>query len=103
MKQFESVKLEKEVVDKVRSHVTQTRQTLAGFFTLSAEERLSGGIIGKIKNDPDIYRAWKDNIAMAVKDEFYHFKKKKKHVSLADMHIIANAAAKYFLDSLFNK
>ena len=56
-----------------------------------------------MREDKDLYRAYQDNIAMAVKDEFYRWKKKKRSISNADMHQIANNAAKYFLDLLVKK
>jgi hypothetical protein len=40
VKQYESVKLDKEIVDAVRKHVKTTRQSISGFFALAAEELL---------------------------------------------------------------
>ena len=53
----------------------------------------------RLRNDPDLYHGFKCNIAMAFKDTYYNFKKEsnKKYLSSEDIHIIANAAAEYFL------
>lgn len=53
-----------------------------------------------LKNDKDYYMSWQANIAMATKDEFAKWKKKKKVISYQDMHTIANNAAKNFLNLL---
>lgn len=55
----------------------------------------------KIKEDKDLYYAYQANIAMAFKDEYHSFKKKKgKSLNNTDIHIIANNSAKNFLDLL---
>jgi hypothetical protein len=55
-----------------------------------------------LKKDPEYRESWKANIAMAFKDHVYQYKKKtsKKQLSAADMHIVANEAAEYFLQLL---
>lgn len=58
-------------------------------------------IFDKIKEDKELYYAYQANIAMAFKDEYHRFKKKKgKSLNNADIHEIANNSAKYFLDLL---
>jgi hypothetical protein len=57
--------------------------------------------IDQIKNDPELFRGWKDNIAMAFKDEYnrqYEFDAIDP-VS-PDIHKIANDAAENFLNLL---
>jgi hypothetical protein len=57
-----------------------------------------------IKNDPDLYYAYQANIAMAFKDEYDKEAYRASHDYLegfkpeADIHEIANNAAKNFLD-----
>jgi hypothetical protein len=55
-----------------------------------------------LKNDKDLYYAYQANIAMAFTDEAYNYKKKtnKKYLNQDDMHLIANEAAKNFLNLL---
>jgi len=53
-----------------------------------------------LNTDPELYYAYQANIAMAIKDEAYRAKKKKKYISAKDMHEIANQGAKNFLDLL---
>ena len=55
-----------------------------------------------LRNDEEYFEAWKSNIAMAYKDNELWYKEKtgKKYLSKMDKHIIANNAAKYFLDLL---
>lgn len=55
-----------------------------------------------IRKDEDLYRAYKDNIAMAFKDEFSRKRLKKEYINLRDVHEIANAAADNFLTLLLN-
>ena len=55
----------------------------------------------KIKEDKELYYTYQANIAMAFKDEYHRFKKKKgKSLNYDDIHNIANNSAKYFLDLL---
>jgi hypothetical protein len=58
--------------------------------------------IEKIKKDPELRRVYKDNIAMAFKDEYSRYKKKtgKTAMSITDVHKIANIAADEFLTLL---
>lgn len=59
-------------------------------------------VTDEMKRDKDYRRAFKDNIAMAFKDNYTHYKRKtgKKTMSLEDIHIIANNGAEYFLQLL---
>jgi len=59
-------------------------------------------LIKNLKNDKDLYYAYQANIAMAFTDEAYNYKKKtnKKYLNQDDMHVIANEAAKNFLNLL---
>jgi hypothetical protein len=97
---YESVKIQTTIVDKVRKEVSATKQSISGFFLLAAEDKLNGGIIGQIKEDPEMFRGWQANIAMAFKDEFSRWKKKKRTLSYEDAHHIANNAAEQFLKLL---
>lgn len=36
----ESVKIDADIVSKVREHVKKTKQTIGGFFTIAAEKEL---------------------------------------------------------------
>lgn len=59
-------------------------------------------LVNKLKNDEDYRRSWKDNIAMAYKDneDWYIQQTGKKNLTKEDRHIIANNAAEYFLKLL---
>lgn len=57
----------------------------------------------KLLSDPELRRAWKDNIAMAFKDNYKWHMKKKRSPSFADIHTIGNKAAEYFLKLLIGK
>lgn len=98
----ESVKIDTEIVNKVRVHVAASKQTIGGFFELSASDSLSGGVIGKIKEDSGLFLAWQANIAMAYIDSERWYKKRtgKKTLNAHDKHSIANEAAKHFLELL---
>ena len=54
-----------------------------------------------LRNDPDYFRGWKANIAMAFKDEYHRYPKKYKNQE--DLHTIANKAAENFLKLLIRK
>lgn len=60
-------------------------------------------VTSKLKEDGDLYRAYKDNIAMSFKDEYSrHFESYGNIVcSFKDIHDIANNAADYFLKLWF--
>lgn len=55
-----------------------------------------------LQSDPEYRRGWKDNIAMAFKDECARHKKKTGKQSLwsSEIHEIANKAAENFLKLL---
>jgi hypothetical protein len=57
-------------------------------------------ITNQIKKDPELRRVYKDNIAMAFKDECSRYKKKtgKQTLSRDDIHKIANTAADNYID-----
>lgn len=59
-------------------------------------------IIYELETDKDYYYMWQANIAMAYIDNeaWYKQKTKKKFLNHEDKHVIANNAAKYFLDIL---
>lgn len=61
-------------------------------------------MIEKIKNDPDIYRGYQANIAMAFKDAFHNHMKlsKSKYPNKTDIHAISNNAAINFLNLLIS-
>ena len=56
----------------------------------------------ELRNDPDMYRAYVDNIAMAFKDAYDidTDMTEKRYKSKEDIHRISNQAAKNFLKSL---
>ena len=56
----------------------------------------------QLKNDPELFRAYKDNIAMAFKDTYHNYKKasRAKYLNKTDIHAIANNAAINFLNLL---
>lgn len=60
--------------------------------------------IDAIKNDPDMYKGYKDNIAVSIQDTIASYKKEnnKKILSNNDMYIISNEAAENFLKKLTN-
>ena len=53
----------------------------------------------RIKKDPDLWRAYKANIAVQFQDKVYWYKKehKKKYLDSEDIHRISNDAAEAFL------
>ncbi len=55
-------------------------------------------LINALKTDEGYRIAWKSNIAMAFKDEY--FRNKSKYKNREDIHKIANTAADDFLKSL---
>lgn len=58
-----------------------------------------------LKNDPELRRGFKDNIAMAFKDGVAQYRRKtgKKSLSAEDFHVIANESAEHFLSLLCNE
>ena len=62
-------------------------------------------LIEELRKDKDFYYGWQSNIAMAFKDKYYNYKKKKKKrwLNQEDLHKIANEAAKDFLNLLIRK
>lgn len=58
-----------------------------------------------LKEDKDYYRSWKDNIAMAFKDEYWRTYNKEgfSENELNEIHTIANKAADNFLKLLIQK
>ena len=59
-------------------------------------------LVKALRKDKGLYIGWQANIAMAYIDNerWYKTAKRKKHLNKNDKHIIANNAAKYFLDLL---
>lgn len=60
-------------------------------------------LIEMLVSDLEYRLSWKDNIAMAYKDTEYWYKKKnkiKRPLNKVDKHIVANEAAKHFIDLL---
>ena len=57
-------------------------------------------VTSEIKNDSELYYGYQSNIAMAFVDEHYRIKKKtgKSALSNKDIHLVANEAAKNFLN-----
>jgi hypothetical protein len=56
--------------------------------------------VEELKTDPEFYRGWKDNIAMAFKDAYQRDWGGSEQAALS-MHHLANKAADNFLQSLF--
>lgn len=54
----------------------------------------------RLKKDKGLREAWHANIAMAFKDAYSIHMNGKKYPSREDIHIVANAAADYFIDIL---
>lgn len=54
----------------------------------------------ELKTDKDLYRAYQANIAMPFVDACSRHRKKsqKEYLNMKDIQVIANAAAKEFLD-----
>jgi len=62
-------------------------------------------LVTALRTDEDYRRAWKDNIAMAFKDEFWSTCTTHEHLDLMDsesLHEIANKASENFLKLLCN-
>ena len=59
-------------------------------------------LIKQLQTDKGLFNAYKDNIAMAFKDNYNWYKKEtsKKTMNQEDIHIIANRAAVDFLKLL---
>ena len=59
-------------------------------------------IVKQLKEDPELYRAYQDNIAMSFKDTYHNYKKasRAKYLNKRDIHAIANNAAINFLNLL---
>ena len=69
---------------------------------MSVNETIISRLQKALKEDPELYYSYQSNIAMPFVDCCYNYKKKnnKKSLSQKDIHIIANEAAKQFLDLL---
>lgn len=57
-------------------------------------------VFEELKNDEELFQSWKDNIAMAFKDEYARCEKKYKNKE--DLHKIANKASENFLNLLIS-
>ncbi len=59
-------------------------------------------LVDALKGDEDYKRSWTANIAMAFKDDYYWYKNNndKEYLNNEDIHIIANTAAKNFINLL---
>lgn len=62
-------------------------------------------LIKGLRGDKDFYYGWQANIAMAFKDKYYNYKKKKnkRWLNQKDIHEIANESAKEFLNLLIRE
>jgi len=62
-------------------------------------------LIKELRRDKGFYYTWQSNIAMAFKDEYYNYKKKKKKrwLNQNDIHKIANESTKNFLNLLIKE
>jgi hypothetical protein len=60
-----------------------------------------------LKEDKDYYIGWQANIAMAFKDEYWRYQNEcgliPSQAVIAEIHVIANNAAKNFLDLLIKE
>jgi len=97
-----SVKLDEDLLNMARKEAHRKKQNITTVLEEALEEKLTGGLLGRLKCDPDLFMSWQANIAMAMKDEFARYRKKigKRSVSYSDMHVIANKAAEDFLNLL---
>jgi hypothetical protein len=57
-------------------------------------------VFDALRNDEDYYRSWKDNIAMTFYDEYRRTGNKLPYYRV---HLVANEAAKNFLDLLIRE
>lgn len=53
-----------------------------------------------LKDDVEFREAYKANIAMSFKDEYFRKKLDKKYLNKNDLHLVANQAADNFLNLL---
>lgn len=62
-------------------------------------------LVEALKSDENLRLAYRANIAMAFKDEYYRTRKalNKRAMSMWDIHVIANQAAENFLTLLCSK
>lgn len=62
-------------------------------------------LIKELRKDKELYYVWQANIAMAFKDKYYWYKKKKnkRWLNQEDIHKIANESAKNFLNLLIRE
>ena len=62
-------------------------------------------LIKELRRDKELYYSWQSNIAMAFKDKYYWYKKKKnkRWLNVQDIHEIANESAKNFLNILIRE
>lgn len=69
---------------------------------MSKTVAIVGDLIKELQEDPDYRRVWKDNIAMAFKDEYHWYLNNNEllKVDSSDVHQIANNAADNFLTLL---
>lgn len=96
-----SVRISKELLCSVRKEAKRQKQPIASYIEIAVEDKLQGGIFGKIKEDPDLFDVWKANIAMAFKDEYSRHKKANgRQLSYESVHDISNRAAENFLKLL---
>lgn len=64
-----------------------------------AKKLLTGDtVIDLLKRDPEVYYSWQANIAMSFVDAYS--RDQKRYKNHADIHSIANEAARHFLDLL---
>lgn len=98
----QSVRIDETLLNMARKEAKRKKQTIATVMEEALEDKMTGGLLGRLKCDPDLFMSWQANIAMAVKDEFARYRKKigKRSVSYSDMHVIANKAAEDFLNLL---
>lgn len=97
---LENVKLKKDTVDLVRENKKKTGVSITSFIEMAIDEKINGGLIGKLRDDKDLQFAWQSSIAMSVKDEYSRRRRTKRIISHADMHEIANKGAIDFLNQL---
>ena len=56
-----------------------------------------------LSKDPDYYYSWQSNIAMPFYDKYFEKRKKKRYLNNEDIHMVANEAARNFLNLLIKK
>lgn len=63
-------------------------------------EQAVSHLMKQLRKDEGYYQSWKDNIAIAIKDEFEKMFPAQPMIGKGDIHVLANAGADRFLKML---